>query len=581
MEDRSVRSRRIGFELLEDRNLLSASPTNVVVDPPVAEVGSYMLTDNWGGTWSDVEKSPSSTEDDLLCWAAAASNILEWTGWAEGMNTGTTGDESFQYFQDHWTDQGGMMQYAWDWWYDGSNPSQGWSGWAQVDVEGGNFYPEENFYDYFHTQGNDAAAMVAIDDYLHAGYGTTVGIYGPGGHAITIWGYDYDVETGEYLGLWITDSDDNKNVDDAPDLMRYYDVENVNNRWHLQSYYGSNSWYIGVVQGLESFDPTPTDPPPPPSEIHGTVFDDTNSNGTQDVGELGREGDTVFIDTNGNGSYDNSNFESDDPVDIIDAGIVTSTLEVDDGPASIEDVNVNLDIQHSWTGDLVISLISPSGVDVLLMAYVGASGSNFTDTTLDDESSISILSGTSPFTGSFRPMMPLSTFDGEDSNGTWTLEINDTAAFDTGTLLNWSLDFGHSDIATTTDASGSFSFTDLSDGSYIVAHTSDLMADGFYVIDVADSSIVSDVNFGIPPILSDVSVYGTDLDDQFVYESGRVTLNGIPFSVGLPSVGFYGGGGINTIELLPPTPPVFDFVDEILRNTPVDLLELLLWEGGN
>ena len=58
-------------------------------------------------------------EDDLMCWAAAASNVLEWTGW--GVVGGMTNtDEMFQHFQDHWTDLGGSSEYAWNWWFDGT-----------------------------------------------------------------------------------------------------------------------------------------------------------------------------------------------------------------------------------------------------------------------------------------------------------------------------------------------------------------------------------------------------------------------------------------------------------------------------
>ena len=35
----------------------------------------------YGGEWQDAEKTFSNTEDDEMCWAAAASNILDWTGW--------------------------------------------------------------------------------------------------------------------------------------------------------------------------------------------------------------------------------------------------------------------------------------------------------------------------------------------------------------------------------------------------------------------------------------------------------------------------------------------------------------------
>ena len=70
-----------------------------------------------------------------MCWAAAASNILVWTGWGDIYSTDE--DNIFGYFQDHWTDSGALMEFGWDWWFDGTNPSQGWSGWSQVDDPGG------------------------------------------------------------------------------------------------------------------------------------------------------------------------------------------------------------------------------------------------------------------------------------------------------------------------------------------------------------------------------------------------------------------------------------------------------------
>ena len=46
-----------------------------------ASATSYYLWDDWGGTYSDAEKSPTNTDDDLMCWAASAANLLAWTGW--------------------------------------------------------------------------------------------------------------------------------------------------------------------------------------------------------------------------------------------------------------------------------------------------------------------------------------------------------------------------------------------------------------------------------------------------------------------------------------------------------------------
>lgn len=43
--------------------------------------------------------------------------------------------------------------------------------------------------------------------------------------------------------------------------------------------------------------------------------------------------------------------------------------------------------------------------------------------------------------GSFSPTDPLSAFDGESGSGAWKLTVTDTAAGDTGTLNDWSLEF--------------------------------------------------------------------------------------------------------------------------------------------
>ena len=71
---------------------------------------------------------------------------------------------------------------------------------------------------------------------------------------------------------------------------------------------------------------------------------------------------------------------------------------------------------------------------------VGDSSDDFTDTTLDDEAATSITSGSAPFTGTFQPEGSLSAFDGESADGVWTLQVNDNANFDGGTINSWSLE---------------------------------------------------------------------------------------------------------------------------------------------
>jgi subtilisin-like proprotein convertase family protein len=103
-------------------------------------------------------------------------------------------------------------------------------------------------------------------------------------------------------------------------------------------------------------------------------------------------------------------------------------------------------LDHSWVGDLVVELESPTGTRIPLVQRMGGggnSGHNFCQTVLDDEAgggSIQGLgSGSAPFTGTFQPATPLSSFDGEAGNGTWTLHATDYFNFDTGAIRAFSL----------------------------------------------------------------------------------------------------------------------------------------------
>jgi subtilisin-like proprotein convertase family protein len=125
--------------------------------------------------------------------------------------------------------------------------------------------------------------------------------------------------------------------------------------------------------------------------------------------------------------------------DVNPAG-VTSTLTLAEA-GRVKDVNVRIgSLTHTFVGDLKLELISPTGTTVVLATQVGGSGDNFTNTVFDDEAATAI-SGSAPFTGSFRPQADqLSRLDGEVQQGTWTLKVSDLVADDTGTLNSWGLD---------------------------------------------------------------------------------------------------------------------------------------------
>ncbi len=130
---------------------------------------------------------------------------------------------------------------------------------------------------------------------------------------------------------------------------------------------------------------------------------------------------------------------STEVVNIIDNQTVTSTLEFNEY-YDIADVNVSLDITHTWDSDVTISLISPAGTAVTLSANNGGSGDDYTATMFDDDAATPIVDGAPPFTGTFSPEQPLSTFNGESAHGTWTLSVSDGAGGDEGTINTFSVE---------------------------------------------------------------------------------------------------------------------------------------------
>lgn len=108
--------------------------------------------------------------------------------------------------------------------------------------------------------------------------------------------------------------------------------------------------------------------------------------------------------------------------------------------ANVGSTTVGLD--HTYVGDLIITLRSPIGTIVTLANRDGVGGNNFCNTVFDDAAATSIASitaGQAPFTGSFRPDSPLSVFNGQNPNGVWRLTVQDAAGQDIGNIRNFSL----------------------------------------------------------------------------------------------------------------------------------------------
>ena len=119
---------------------------------------------------------------------------------------------------------------------------------------------------------------------------------------------------------------------------------------------------------------------------------------------------------------------------------ITSILGVQNTGGNITDINVKVDIEHTWTSDLQLRLINPAGLSILLANGQGGSGDNFNETVFDDDASSPIGSANAPFNGILRPEESIGQLIGGNANGTWSLEISDTQFQDGGALKNWELE---------------------------------------------------------------------------------------------------------------------------------------------
>ncbi len=133
------------------------------------------------------------------------------------------------------------------------------------------------------------------------------------------------------------------------------------------------------------------------------------------------------------------------PQTIADLATLNSEFWVPPSAGRIRDLDVTLNIAHTFDGDLDITLTHvSSGISVVLFTDVGGVSDGFI-IRLGDEFGTDIVTAASvelqAVTGSFNPegAALLSAFDGVDASGLWRLTITDDTAPDSGTLMSWGL----------------------------------------------------------------------------------------------------------------------------------------------
>ena len=123
------------------------------------------------------------------------------------------------------------------------------------------------------------------------------------------------------------------------------------------------------------------------------------------------------------------------------ASTVTSSLTIPTN-VLVQGLTVSLDITYANDPDLEVFLTAPDGTSIELIKNAGAaegpiSPGRFSTTRRRRRSR----TRAAPFTGRFQPLQPLSTFNGKNAAGVWTLSITDDAstADMVGMLNSWSL----------------------------------------------------------------------------------------------------------------------------------------------
>lgn len=210
--------------------------------------------------------------------------------------------------------------------------------------------------------------------------------------------------------------------------------------------------------------------------ITGQVVRDRDGDGALSSDEPGLAGVHVYLDTNGNGTFDQTTatYAATGPATIPTGTIGNVSITVTDAAARIGDLDVTLSLTLGNTMPgfqfLQVSLVSPSGTSIPLtpsLINALAPGAGFRDTTLDDEAERSINEASVPYTGRFKPTaLPLGTFDDENPNGTWLLQVTNFTGVPVDVQAISLHVFAVDEPFTTTDGDGNYNFNSLAPGSY-------------------------------------------------------------------------------------------------------------------
>lgn len=244
--------------------------------------------------FTDVAEGETAS-DANLCWAAATSNMLRFSGWGSAAGFKTE-DDLFESFISAFTDAGSSYTYALDWFFNGNYQPQNWSGWSHLRAPGksGAYLPDyaaDSLYQTYEISAHIDNLRLVFDALERdCAVGISIGNYiswlRSGGHAITLWGYMRDTSASPYSkeaypAIFISDSDSDKYDGNlrrqAPNRLRVMMMDGMFDG------FGDDSWELDYPSWfpwrLESF----TVLEPYSEEIEKDTSGTRNKNGTADL----------------------------------------------------------------------------------------------------------------------------------------------------------------------------------------------------------------------------------------------------------------------------------------------------------
>ncbi|MEZ4954942.1 MAG: M12 family metallo-peptidase [Saprospiraceae bacterium] len=134
---------------------------------------------------------------------------------------------------------------------------------------------------------------------------------------------------------------------------------------------------------------------------------------------------------------------------------VSSIISISDD-LTVTDVNLDMEIPHTWVGHLISTLTSPQGTEVELFNRPGFPGAmnngcrrnnmlvSFDDDATNDASVLEnmCMGFGAPYAiqGDFQPTELLANFNGESTAGDWSLNVSDVVDAEGGSIAYWNLE---------------------------------------------------------------------------------------------------------------------------------------------